>query len=316
VAEDVPPCGYCHSGQIMSAVARLSEKPTPTDADINMITNLLPLRYLCARPAAPSTAPASARRKGHGQENRPAANHLPPPVCCHRHHACGLAISLGLIIFPSRRSQAASPDMARKYWVAYAAGVGDVSLGLDQFPMTAWFCRCPMAEWGRARDAGLPMLLAEGTRLRLEKGPGGFRSVNRISPRRVTCLIVTVLTVGSRESSAHMNIFSRGGASARALLVGGLAAPLGGRSLSKMRRRQRAWSGQVARTKPASASSPPMRARLPWRRSRDQAAGPSFKRPATLQPLPLDQPSRSLMDSAKFGNRYREGPGIVFALRS
>jgi isoquinoline 1-oxidoreductase alpha subunit len=40
VAEDVPQCGYCQSGQIMAAAALLKSKPNPTDADIDTITNI------------------------------------------------------------------------------------------------------------------------------------------------------------------------------------------------------------------------------------------------------------------------------------
>jgi aerobic-type carbon monoxide dehydrogenase small subunit (CoxS/CutS family) len=35
IAEDVPQCGYCQSGQIMSAAALLAKKQKPTDADID-----------------------------------------------------------------------------------------------------------------------------------------------------------------------------------------------------------------------------------------------------------------------------------------
>jgi len=33
--ENVPQCGYCQSGQIMSAVALLAKKSNPTDAEID-----------------------------------------------------------------------------------------------------------------------------------------------------------------------------------------------------------------------------------------------------------------------------------------
>ena len=35
IAEDVPQCGYCQSGQIMAVAAFLKDHPSPTDADID-----------------------------------------------------------------------------------------------------------------------------------------------------------------------------------------------------------------------------------------------------------------------------------------
>lgn len=35
IAEQVPQCGYCQSGQIMAATALLKKNPTPTDKDID-----------------------------------------------------------------------------------------------------------------------------------------------------------------------------------------------------------------------------------------------------------------------------------------
>ena len=35
IAEQVPQCGYCQSGMLMSASALLAKKPRPTDADID-----------------------------------------------------------------------------------------------------------------------------------------------------------------------------------------------------------------------------------------------------------------------------------------
>jgi isoquinoline 1-oxidoreductase alpha subunit len=39
IARDVPQCGYCQSGQVMSAIALLKENRKPTDRDIDLAMN-------------------------------------------------------------------------------------------------------------------------------------------------------------------------------------------------------------------------------------------------------------------------------------
>ena len=39
IETDVPQCGYCQSGQIMSAVALLTQNPQPTDTQIDVAMN-------------------------------------------------------------------------------------------------------------------------------------------------------------------------------------------------------------------------------------------------------------------------------------
>ena len=59
VAIDVPQCGYCQSGQIMSAVALLQQTPKPTDADIDgaMTGNICRCATYRAHPRRRSTTP-------------------------------------------------------------------------------------------------------------------------------------------------------------------------------------------------------------------------------------------------------------------
>jgi isoquinoline 1-oxidoreductase subunit alpha len=65
VDHQVPQCGYCQSGQIMTAVALLREKPRPTDADIDAaMTNLCRCgTYARIRPAIHAAAQAAANKK-------------------------------------------------------------------------------------------------------------------------------------------------------------------------------------------------------------------------------------------------------------
>jgi isoquinoline 1-oxidoreductase alpha subunit len=66
IDHDVPQCGYCQAGQIMSAAALLAQKPQPTDADIDtaMAGNICRCgTYQRVRAAIHSAAATLAGRK-------------------------------------------------------------------------------------------------------------------------------------------------------------------------------------------------------------------------------------------------------------
>ncbi len=75
IDNQVPQCGYCQSGQIMSAAALLEEKPRPTDADIDsaMAGNIcrcgMYLRIRKAIKDAAATLPVPTVLETEGQPN-------------------------------------------------------------------------------------------------------------------------------------------------------------------------------------------------------------------------------------------------------
>src|ERR1700743_1031332 len=81
VAEDVPQCGYCQSGQVMSATALLTLTPDPSDADIDaaMAGNIC----RCGTYVRIRRAIHRAARRVWDEQAR-SAN--PPPVCAQRRH--------------------------------------------------------------------------------------------------------------------------------------------------------------------------------------------------------------------------------------
>jgi isoquinoline 1-oxidoreductase alpha subunit len=71
---DVPQCGYCQAGQIMSAAALLSRNPKPTDPDIDRAMNGNLCRcatYVRIRQAIHAAAEVIAAAKSAEREARP-----------------------------------------------------------------------------------------------------------------------------------------------------------------------------------------------------------------------------------------------------
>ena len=67
IENDVPQCGYCQAGQLMSAAALLAQKPKPSDEDIDQYMNGNLCRCGCYRRIR--EAIHSAARAGGGQQH-------------------------------------------------------------------------------------------------------------------------------------------------------------------------------------------------------------------------------------------------------
>jgi aerobic-type carbon monoxide dehydrogenase small subunit (CoxS/CutS family) len=76
---DVPQCGYCQAGQLMSAAALLARNPTPSDADIDAAMNgnlcrcatYLRIRQAIHRAAALAADSAPVGGAGRSSDDRP-----------------------------------------------------------------------------------------------------------------------------------------------------------------------------------------------------------------------------------------------------
>ena len=68
--EDVPQCGYCQSGQIMTAAAFLERNPDPTDSDINTAM----MMNICRCGSYPEIKKAIHRAAGNSSDKNRADN--------------------------------------------------------------------------------------------------------------------------------------------------------------------------------------------------------------------------------------------------
>jgi isoquinoline 1-oxidoreductase beta subunit len=186
IEEDVPQCGYCHSGQIMTAAALLTKKPTPTDADIDNAMS----RNIC--------------RCGTYQRIRSAIHRASQMMSQGvKSHAAG-GEALGLRV--AGTTQSSAPSILNPF----------VHIGADE----AVTIMVNHSEMGQGTYTSLPMLVAEElkcdwSKIRVEAA--------RVDPAYYHTIFGFQATGGSTSVSSEWERLRRAGASAREMLLAAAA---------------------------------------------------------------------------------------------
>ena len=262
---DVVQCGYCQSGQIMSAIALLAEKPKPTDADVDgaMTGNICRCAtYVRIRAADPR----GRQRPGEGlmhpsiAASRRASAALGAPDFLKAGAAAGAALVVEFRFLP-RGAAAATEDFAPNAFVRIA-------------PDNIVTIVAKHLEMGQGSHTGLATIVAEEldadwAQVRVEAAPSDPTRYNNLSWGPVQG------TGGSSSIANSWPQLRKAGATARAMLRSAAAQKWG-----------------VA----ARAASPSTRASCPTRPRDDSATFGELATAASALPVPADVPLKDPKD--------------------
>ena len=164
VAENVPQCGYCQSGQIMSAAALLKQNPKPSDEDIKHRDGRepLPVRDVLAHPQGHpprgggrgcQVSASIERPEGKSQAQGPEEGQDQPQKMSRRGFLqMGTAVSGGLVV------SMWLPDVARGSTLPAGTYKPNAWLKIDRSGTTFY---CSQSEMGQGITTGLATIICE-----------------------------------------------------------------------------------------------------------------------------------------------------------
>ncbi len=228
IALEVPQCGYCQSGQIMSAATLLAATPNPSDDDIDaaMAGNICRCgTYGRIRAAIKQAAQAPAASRGGGREGSLIVPPLSLSSLSRRNFVITVATAgggllLGCRVGESRRAAASEPAPAPGATPPTAPAFTPnafVRIGADNTVTVI----LPQAEMGQGVYTALPMLVAEELevaldQVKVEQAPGNDRLY-------ANPLLGFQATGGSTSVRGFYEPMRQAGAAARIMLIAAAA---------------------------------------------------------------------------------------------